>query len=252
MVYVSSAFEETHEAFRVTGVSSERKKTMPRKPVITIDGPAGAGKSTVSKLIAKKFSFFYLDTGALYRALAYQVSAVNGEKPEEVAIRISTSSLIEVANENGMFRISIDSNDVTDLIRTEKVGSLASKISAIPSVRKNLLSIQRKIGAAGGVVAEGRDMGTVVFPDAEIKFYLDASVCERAIRRYKELFARNPQTSLKQVEEDIIARDRQDSERELSPLMIPKDAVVIDSTDKTIDEIVANMSGVISRQLRFE
>jgi cytidylate kinase len=223
-----------------------------RKPVVTIDGPAGAGKSTVSKLIAKRFSFFYLDTGAIYRAVAYQMNAFDGEKTEETAIKVSRVSGIEVTNKNGMFRISVEGKDITDLIRTEKIGFLASKISAIPAVRENLLEIQRRIGAAGGVVAEGRDMGTVVFPDAEIKFYLDASVQERAKRRYKELVARNEKRSLIEVENDIIARDRQDSERAAAPLTIPKDAVVIDSTDKTIYEIVDNMSDAIERLLHFE
>lgn len=225
---------------------------MDRKPVVTIDGPAGAGKSTVSKLIAKRFSFFYLDTGAIYRAVAYQMNAFDGEKTEETAIKVSRVSGIEVTNKNGMFRISVEGKDITDLIRTEKIGFLASKISAIPAVRENLLEIQRRIGAAGGVVAEGRDMGTVVFPDAEIKFYLDASVQERAKRRYKELVARNEKRSLIEVENDIIARDRQDSERAAAPLTIPKDAVVIDSTDKTIYEIVDNMSDAIERLLHFE
>ena len=224
---------------------------MDRKPLVTIDGPAGAGKSTVSKLIAKRFSFFYLDTGALYRALAYQIDAFNGGETEEAAIRISKLSLIEITNEKGIFRISVDSKNVTDLIRTERIGSLASKISAIPAVRENLLAIQRKIGASGGVVAEGRDMGTVVFPDAEVKFYLDASVQERAKRRYRELLAKNEKVPLDKVEKDIIARDRQDSERAAAPLTIAKDAVVIDSTDKTIDEIVENMSEVIERLHHF-
>ena len=225
---------------------------MTRKPVVTIDGPAGAGKSTVSKLIAKRFSFFYLDTGAIYRAVAYQMNAFDGEKTEETAIKVSRVSGIEVTNKNGMFRISVGGKDITDLIRTEKIGFLASKISAIPAVRENLLEIQRRIGAAGGVVAEGRDMGTVVFPDAEIKFYLDASVQERAKWRYRELVARNEKISLKQVEDDIIARDRQDSERDTSPLIVPQDAVVIDSTDKTISQMVDMISGVIKRRLPFE
>ena len=224
---------------------------MDRKPVVTIDGPAGAGKSTVSKLIAKRFSFFYLDTGALYRALAYQINEFNGEKTEETAIKISRFSMIEITNETGMFRISVDNKDLTDLIRTEKIGFLASKISAIPAVRKNILGIQRRIGANGGVVAEGRDMGTVVFPDAEVKFYLDASVQERAKRRYRELLEKNEKISLIEVEKDIITRDRQDSERAAAPLRIPKGAVVIDSTDKTIDEIVENMSVVIERLHHF-
>jgi CMP/dCMP kinase len=229
----------------------DRREIVDRKPVITIDGPAGAGKSTVSKLLAKRFSFFYLDTGALYRALAYRLDASGEEWTEASAIRISECVRIAVTNRNDVFRVLVDGEDVTELIRSEKIGLLASKISAIPSVRKNLLEIQRNIGAAGGVVAEGRDMGTVVFPDAEVKFYLDASVRERARRRYKELFAQNRDGSLEKIEQDIIARDLQDSNRSASPLKIPEGAIVIDSTDKSIDEIVAYMSNVVERLIAF-
>ncbi len=218
---------------------------MERKPIITIDGPAGAGKSTIGKLIAARFSFFYLDTGAIYRALAYKVENLNDEKSEETIIDISGRTVITVKNDNGMFRVSVDGNDVTEFIRSEKIGALASGISKIPAVRKNLLPVQQRIGSAGGVVAEGRDMGTVVFPDAEIKFYLDASLQERAKRRYKELLAKNEKISLKEITEDMIARDRQDIERETAPLTIPENAIVIDSTDKTIEEIVITMSNVI-------
>jgi cytidylate kinase len=223
-----------------------------RKPVVTIDGPAGAGKSTVSKLIARRFSFFYLDTGALYRALAYHLDQVDGEKTQEAVIRVSGRAKVGLSNEQGVFHISVNGRDVTDLIRTERIGWLASEISAIPAVRENLLEIQRSIGAAGGVVAEGRDMGTVVFPDAEIKFYLDASVEERAKRRYKELLTKNVKISFKKVKRDIIARDFQDSNRAAAPLRIPKDAVVIDSTDKTVDEIVDAISAVIERLLHLD
>ncbi|MBW6486663.1 MAG: (d)CMP kinase [Syntrophobacterales bacterium] len=224
---------------------------MRKKPVVTIDGPAGAGKSTISKLIAARFSFFYLDTGALYRALAYLVDERPGEKTEESAAEISRDALIEVGNEAGVFRISANGRDVSTLIRTEKIGLLASKISAIPAVRKNLLDIQRRIGAGGGVVAEGRDMGTVVFPEAEVKFYLEASVQERARRRHRELIAKGELVNPQSVEEDIKRRDRQDSERTISPLVIPVDAVVIDTTDKAIDEIVEIMALAIERHLNF-
>ncbi|MHB8091782.1 MAG: (d)CMP kinase [Syntrophales bacterium] len=224
---------------------------MRKEPVVTIDGPAGAGKSTISKLLAARFSFFYLDTGALYRALAFLVDEHPGEKNEESAAEISSDARIEVGNQKGVFRISANGRDVSTLIRTEKIGLLASKISAIPAVRKNLLDIQRKIGAEGGVVAEGRDMGTVVFPEAEVKFYLEASVQERARRRYLELIAKGEPVNPLDVEEDIINRDRQDSERTISPLVIPMDAVVIDTTDKSIDEIVEIMSLAIERHLNF-
>lgn len=224
---------------------------MRKKPVVTIDGPAGAGKSTISKLVAARFSFFYLDTGALYRALAFLLAEQPGEKTEASAAEISRDAVIEVGNENGVFSIFANGRDVSTLIRSEKIGLLASKISAIPAVRKNLLEIQRKIGAAGGVVAEGRDMGTVVFPEAEVKFYLEASVRERARRRYLELIAKGEPVNLISVEEDISNRDRQDRERIISPLVIPEGAFVIDTTDKSIDEIVEIVVRAIERRLNF-
>ena len=224
---------------------------MRKKPVVTIDGPAGAGKSTISKLVAARFSFFYLDTGALYRALAYLVDEHPGEKTEESAAEISRNARIDVGNEAGIFRISANGRDVSTLIRSEKIGLLASKISAIPAVRENLLEIQRKIGAAGGVVAEGRDMGSVVFPDAEVKFYLEASVQERAKRRYLELVAKGEPANLAGVEDDIVNRDRQDRERKAAPLVIPRDAVLVDSTDKSIAEVVEDMSLAIEGRLNF-
>jgi len=224
---------------------------MRKKPIVTIDGPAGAGKSTISKLVAARFSFFYLDTGALYRALAYLVDEHPGEKTEENVAEISRNARIDVGNEAGIFRISANGRDVSTLIRSEKIGLLASKISAIPAVRESLLDIQRKIGAAGGVVAEGRDMGSVVFPDAGVKFYLEASVQERAKRRYLELLAKGEPANLAVVEDDIINRDRQDRERKVSPLVIPQDAVLVDSTDKSIAQVVEDMSLAIESRLNF-
>lgn len=216
-----------------------------KKPVVTIDGPAGAGKSTISKLIASRFSFFYLDTGALYRALAYVVDEDGREEKDKVAIEVSGDARFEVLNKNGMFHISVNGRDVSRHIRSEKIGMLASRISAIPAVRKNLLEIQRGIAAQGGVVAEGRDMGTVVFPDAEVKFYMEASVHERAKRRYLELLARNESVTIDDIEIDIARRDCQDKERAIAPLTIPAGAIVIDTTDKSVAEVVEAMSNAI-------
>jgi cytidylate kinase len=214
--------------------------------VVTIDGPAGAGKSTISKLLAERLSYLYLDTGALYRAIAYRMIQKGYSGKDEEIIALCREIKVALKESGNGLRVLVDDQDVTDKIRTEEVGLLASRVSSFATVRKALLSIQRQIGAVGGVVAEGRDMGTVVFRDAMIKFYLDASVRERAVRRHLELIGRGENINLCDVEKDIVQRDRQDRERAVSPLCIPPDAVVIDSTDKTISQILNIMMNAIS------
>jgi len=221
---------------------------MRKKPIITIDGPAGAGKSTIGRLLADWLSFIYLDTGALYRAVAYYLTCKGFKGKEEELTDLCRRMHVKLNNQAGSLHIFVDSEDVTMKIRTEEIGLLASKISAIPLVRDLLLSLQRDIATDGGVVAEGRDMGTVVFSDAEIKFFLDASVQKRAGRRYQELLGRGDSVSLRDVESDLLLRDRLDSERPIAPLIVPPDAVRIDSTDKTISEVVDVMKGVINQR----
>jgi len=220
---------------------------MRKKPVITIDGPAGAGKSTIGRLLADWLSFIYLDTGALYRAVAYDLTSKGFTGREEELRALCRGMQVRLNNRVGQLHVFVGGEDVTAKIRTESIGLLASTISAIPLVRDLLLSVQRDIAKEGGVVAEGRDMGTVVFPDAEIKFYLDASIRERSDRRYHELLRRGEGVALRDVESDILLRDRKDSERPISPLIVPPDAMVIDSTDKAISEVVDIMKGVIDR-----
>ncbi|MBI4633882.1 MAG: (d)CMP kinase [Deltaproteobacteria bacterium] len=216
-----------------------------REPVITIDGPSGAGKSTVSRLLAEKLSYMYLDTGALYRALAYKVIK-EGLPPGDARLsELCARTKICLEEREGGLRVVIDGEDVTEKIRTEEIGLLASKVSGIPAVRKALLSLQREAGAEGGIVAEGRDMGTVVFPDADFKFYLDAEVGERARRRYSELVMKGMAADYGEVEKDIVLRDRQDHERSISPLKVPEGAVIIDSSRVTVNDVVAKIMEIV-------
>ncbi|MDO8785826.1 MAG: (d)CMP kinase, partial [Syntrophales bacterium] len=175
------------------------------KLVITIDGPAGAGKSTVSRALAGRLSYIYLETGALYRAVAYAV-VKEGILPdvESCLSNLLGRTRIFLRSKGGRIKFFVNDEDVTEKIRTEEIGLLASKISAIPLVRNSLLSIQREVGKEGGIVAEGRDMGTVVFPDADYKFFLDASAEERVKRRYNELEARGGQRNYHDVERDLL------------------------------------------------
>ncbi len=214
--------------------------------IITIDGPAGAGKSTVSKVLARKLSYVYLDTGALYRAIAYKILE-EGIPPDNESLLsdLCNRTNIHLNNIDGNLNIFIDSEDVTDRIRTEEVGLLASTVSAIPVVREVLLSIQREAGEKGGIVAEGRDMGTVVFPKADCKFYLDAGTEERVKRRYKELITRGNKADYEEIRRDMIVRDRQDQGREIAPLKPSQDAIIIDSTNISISGVVEKMLSII-------
>jgi len=205
------------------------------KSVITIDGPSGAGKGTIARLLAKRLGYGYLDTGALYRAVAWKAREMKIDPEDESAL---AKMLKDVTISFSGDRISVDGMDVSSEIRTAEIGELSSQISAMPVVRQGLFEIQRDMCLKGKVVIEGRDTGTTIFPESENKFYLDASVEERARRRYEELKLKDPGITLKATIEDIKKRDTRDSTRETSPLTRTGDMIYIDSTGLSIGEVV--------------
>ncbi|HWP59066.1 MAG TPA: (d)CMP kinase [Candidatus Acidoferrales bacterium] len=213
-----------------------------KKIIVTIDGPAGAGKSTVAKRLAKVLGFLYMDTGAMYRALALKVmrSGVDPENAAEVT-RILRETTIDLRNDNGESRVVLDGADVSDEIRAPEVSQWASKVSTLKAVRERMLELQRKMAAQGKVVAEGRDMGTVVFPDAALKIYLDASPEERARRRVAEIRSRGGSATWETTLAETIERDERDRTRALAPLRKADDAVVIDSTAMDVDQVVGRI-----------
>jgi CMP/dCMP kinase len=215
-----------------------------RKPVVAIDGPAGAGKSTVTRRVAEALAYLVVDTGALYRsvALAAEQRGVGWEDVDRVAevardLARRAAIAFEPAPEGGQ-RVLLEGSDASSAIRRQEIGQGASKVSAIPGVRAALLEIQRVAGSQGGVVLEGRDIGTVVFPDAEAKFFLTASVDVRARRRRDELVARGAVADLETVRAEVLERDRRDSERAVAPLALAPDAVLVDSSTLSIAAVV--------------
>ncbi len=225
---------------------------MKERLVITIDGPAGAGKSTVGKTLSKYLSYIYLDTGALYRAIAYKIlrEGISPDKEDQLA-DLCRKIHIDLRNINGSMRVFLEDEDITDKIRTEAIGLLASKISAVSFVREALFHIQRQAGKDGGIVAEGRDMGTVIFPDADIKFFLDAGLEARINRRYIELAVKRDDTDYREVERDLIQRDKQDRERRIAPLIPSDDAVIIDSTNMSVSEVLERMISFINQNKQY-
>lgn len=216
-----------------------------KRLIITIDGPSGAGKTTVSKILADRLGYRYIDTGALYRgvALAAMSSGLKPGDDEGLLALIKTLKMTFVAGEKGL-RLLLNDSDITDRIRTPEISMVASAVSARPVVRNCLLNLQRDLGRDRNVVFEGRDMGTVVFPDADVKFFLDASLKTRANRRFKELLSTTPQL-LEAVETDMRRRDKNDSTRDLAPLKPAADAIRIDSTDLAIEDVVGRMVAAV-------
>lgn len=206
---------------------------------IAIDGPAGAGKSTIAKKLAEKLNFIYVDTGAMYRAMAYYFLSQGITDDDEKAIAAACHEVeVTIAYHNGEQQVILNGTNVSQAIRAEKVGNMASATSIYPAVRTKLVELQRQLAAKADVIMDGRDIGTCVLPDAQLKIYLTASTTTRAKRRYDELTAKGIQCDLTEIEKDIIERDYRDSHREISPLVQAGDAVLVDSSSLTIDEVV--------------
>jgi cytidylate kinase len=223
---------------------------MLRKLVITIDGPSGAGKSTISQLLAERLNYIYVDTGALYRIVALKVKQEEIDPDNEKALSSICSRLdVSFKQQNGKLRVILEGKDVTEEIRTPEMSLLASRVSAKKVVRDALLGIQKKFGEDGGIVVEGRDMGTVVFPEAEVKFFLDASLETRGERRFKQYLEKGKKFDRNQIIREIEKRDLDDSKRVLSPLKPADGAIVIDSTKTGIEEVVAEMLKEIQQHL---
>ena len=206
---------------------------------VAIDGPAGAGKSTIAKLVAKEKGYIYVDTGAMYRGLAIHFLD-KGIKPGETdkVIEACKDAEVTIAYEDGVQHVYLNGTDISSRLRNEEVGNMASVTSAIPEVRKKLLELQQNLAKTQNVIMDGRDIGTCVLPDADVKVYLTASVETRAKRRYQELQEKGEDCNLEEIAHDIEERDHRDMTREIAPLKQAEDAVLIDSSDMTIDKVV--------------
>ena len=233
----------------------ESKGTLAKLRVVTIDGPSGVGKSTVSRRVAAQLGFTYLDTGAMYRAVGYACAQagidVDNPAHQEALNKLLTElnlRLFPPAKEGDEVRVFLGDEDVSAAIRLPEMSMAASKVSAIPSVRARLTVMQQEMGRAGGLVADGRDTGTVVFPQAAWKFYLDASPEERCRRRVDQLRGRGQEVDEQETLAQIIERDRNDQERTIAPLVMAEDAILIDSSSLNADEVVARMLEVVSAE----
>ncbi|MCX8116927.1 MAG: (d)CMP kinase [Desulfobacterota bacterium] len=217
-----------------------------KRMIIAIDGPSGAGKSTAAKALAERLGYLYIDTGAMYRAVALEMRkrAIGTEDTRGLS-QLLASIRLSFLNDGKGNRLLCNGEDVTEAIRTPEISRFASEISRSPMVREALVRIQREMGQMGGVVLEGRDIGTVVFPDADVKFYLDALPEERARRRHQELVGKGLSVGFEETLREVTERDRSDMSRSHSPLRKADDAYLIDSTDRSVEEVVEVMVRVI-------
>ena len=220
---------------------------------IAIDGPAGAGKSTIAKNVAKELSFIYVDTGAMYRAMALYLhrNGISADDPEKIAAGCGGAD-ISIEYRDGQQVVLLAGENVNAWLRTEEVSAMASKSSAVPRVRERLLQLQQELAATQNVVMDGRDIGTVVLPDAQVKICLTASVEVRAKRRYLEQKAKGEKVDLKEIEAEIAERDHRDMTREVAPLKLADDAVLVDSSDMTIDEVAQRILAIVKEKMALE
>lgn len=218
---------------------------------IAIDGPAGAGKSTIAKKVAKELSFIYVDTGAMYRAMAYYLlsQGIKGDEQEAIAEKCQGAD-ISIEYKDGEQIVILNGENVNGVIRTEEVGNMASVSSANPKVREHLLKLQRTLAASNDVVMDGRDIGTTILPDAEVKIYLTASPETRAKRRALEYEQKGIACDINQICQDIVARDLRDMNREISPLKQAEDAVLVDSSEMGIDQVVDAILDVYNKKVQ--
>ena len=221
-----------------------------RKPIVAIDGPAGAGKSTVAKHVAKELGFTYMDTGAMYRAVALKVMEKGMDLTDEQGLKkVLGLTRVELRENGGGLKVFLDGVDVTDRIRAPEISQWASRVSALKAVRERMVELQQAMGVLGGVVAEGRDIGTVVFPDADVKIYLDATSRKRAGRRFDELRSQGKEVSLEETVREMAERDRRDKGREVAPLRRAEDAILIDSTNVDVDKVVERIMLAIENKM---
>lgn len=226
---------------------------MRKVPVITIDGPSGTGKGTICSYLATKMNWHLLDSGALYRVVALaanQQSVAVDDEPALAGLAATLDLRFENMSGGEGIGVILDANDVSRAIRTETCGNAASLVAALPAVREALLHRQREFRQAPGLIADGRDMGTIVFPDAELKVFLTASASERALRRYKQLIEKGINVNLRDLSADIAERDRRDKERAVSPLKPAGDAIVIDTTGTDVDAVSSQISSLVHNRFK--
>ncbi len=221
-----------------------------KRIVVAIDGPAGAGKSTIAKLVAEKLGYAYIDTGAMYRSVAWKFLETGKAFDEAYISELAKTMVIEFKPEANINRVFVDGVEVTGAIRSAEVTANVSRVAAIGDVREAMVEQQRRMGETGGVLMDGRDIGTVVFPNAQLKIFLTASVEERAMRRYKELVAKGEQVDLAQLQNDIASRDKQDSERAISPLRQAEDALLLDTSDMNIQQVTEKILTLVEERAK--